>query len=242
MFLTIILKRPSHIVTLLVLCILSACLFIDTPMPPDGWKGVDTHFSGLSAQTGFLRFYGQNRHMVETAMNSKASAALLFPEAVAGRWNQTTAALGEEPSAHLVSQGVTALFGAELLSDVEVDVENGRHDAVIVAVGSESGVLYHQRFPMPVSMWRPFCTCSARIHWLDSGVSILHGRKVAALVCYEQVLTWPVLISMIHQPEVIIAPANAWWSRNTSIPGIQHTVLAAWARLFHIPVITAFNY
>ena len=173
-------------------------------------------------------------------MDSKDSVLLLFPEAVAGRWNRTTAALWEEPSAHLANHGATVLFGAELFADQCEESE--RYDAVIVAVGSESGVLYRQRFPMPVSMWRPLCASSARIHWLESGVSILHGRKVAALVCYEQVLTWPVLISMIHQPEIIIAPANAWWSRNTSIPGIQHNVLAAWARLFHIPVITAFNY
>lgn len=240
MFLSLILKRPSQILALLVLCILSACLSQDPPRPPDGWRGVDTHFSGLSAQAGFVRFYEQNRHMIGTAMDSKPSAVLLFPEAVAGRWNQTTAALWEEPSGYLAIKQVTVLFGAERFADE--DAESEGFDAVIVCVGSESGLLYHQRFPMPVSMWRPFCASSARIHWLDSGVSILHGRKVAALVCYEQVLTWPVLISMIRQPEVIIAPANAWWSRNTSIPGIQHNVLAAWARLFHIPVITAFNY
>ena len=178
--------------------------------------------------------------MIKTAMDSKGSAVLLFPEAVAGRWNRTTVALWEEPSARLGIQDVTVMFGAELLADE--DVESRRYDAVIVSVGSASRILYRQRFPLPVSMWRPFCASSARIHWLDSGVSILHGRKVAALVCYEQVLTWPVLISMIQQPEVILAPANAWWSRNTSIPGIQHNVLAAWARLFHVPVITAFNY
>ena len=240
MFLSLILKRPSHILPLLVLCVLSACLSQDPPMPPRGWKGVDTHFGGLSGQAGFVRFYDQNKHMIETAMDSKTSAVLLFPEAVAGRWNRTTAALWEEPSAHLASQGLTVLFGAELFADRGVGSE--QYDAVVIAVGSESGVLYRQRFPMPVSMWRPFCANSARIHWLDSGVFILHGRKFAALVCYEQVLTWPVLISMIQQPEVILAPANAWWSRNTSIPGIQHNVLAAWARLFHIPVITAFNY
>lgn len=240
MFLSLILKRPSHILPLLVLCVLSACLSQDPPMPPKGWKGVDTHFGGLSGQAGFVGFYEQNRHMIKTAMDSKGSAVLLFPEAVAGRWNQTTVALWEEPSAHFGSQDVTVMFGAELLADE--DVESGRYDAAIVSVGSASRILYRQRFPMPASMWRPFCASSARIHWLDSGVFILHGRKVAALVCYEQVLTWPVLISMIHQPEVIIAPANAWWSRNTSIPGIQHAVLAAWGRLFHIPVITAFNY
>lgn len=240
MYLSLILRRPSNLIALLVLCTLSACLSPDPPLPPIGWKGVDTHFGGLSGQAGFLRLYEQNLHMIQTAMDSKASAVLLFPEAVAGRWNQTTAALWEEPSVHLAYQGVTVLFGAEL--PIDEGVESERYDAVIVAVGSESGVLYRQRFPMPVSMWRPFCARSARIHWLDPGVFVLHGRRVAALVCYEQVLTWPVLISMIHQPEVILAPANAWWSRDTSIPAIQHTVLAAWERLFHIPVITAFNY
>jgi apolipoprotein N-acyltransferase len=79
------------------------------------------------------------------------------------------------------------------------------------------------------------------MHWLDPGIFTLNGRKGAALVCYEQVLIWPVLVSMAHKPDVIIAPANAWWSHNTSIPCIQHAVLAAWSRLFHIPVITAFN-
>ncbi len=233
-------KRPSHTLVLLVLCILSARFSQDPPKPPDSWKGVDTCFGGLVAQAGFLGFYEQNRQMIQMAMDSKNRSILVFPESVAGRWSQTTQALWEEATKELVANGVTALLGADIFANEDSGSE--RYDAVIVAVGAESRILYRQRFPMPVSMWRPFCRLGARMHWLDSGVFTLDGHKAAALVCYEQVLIWPVLVSMAHEPNVIIAPANAWWSRNTSIPGIQHAVLAAWSRLFHIPVITAFNY
>jgi hypothetical protein len=241
MGLSILLKHPSHILALLVLCVISAYFSLDPPKPPDGWKGLNTFFGGLSAQAGFVRFYEQNMEMIETATNSQGTPVILFPEAVAGHWNSTTEGLWKEKASRtLATKGMTVLLGAECFTGE--DSERERYDAVIVAVGAESGIRYRQRFPMPISMWRPFRKRGARIHWLDSGVFTLEGRKVAALVCYEQVLIWPVLISMAHQPEVIIAPANAWWSRDTAIPAIQHTILNAWSRLFQVPVITAFNY
>jgi len=150
MYLTLILKRPSHVLALLGLCTLSACLSQDPPLPPIGWKGVDTHFGGLSGQSGFLTFYDQNQYMIHTAMGSKDSVVLLFPEAMAGLWNQTTAALSKEPSAHLASQDVTVLFGAEL--PIDEGVESERYDAAIVAVGSESAMTLRlwQSAPSPV--------------------------------------------------------------------------------------------
>jgi hypothetical protein len=241
MGLSIILKHPSHIMALLVLCVLPTYFSQDPPKPPDKWKGLNTCFGGLSAQAGLVRFYEQNMQMIETATNSQGLAVILFPEAVAGHWNSTTEGLWKETASRvLATKGVTVLLGAECFTGEASEHE--RYDAVIVAMGAQSRIMYRQRFPMPISMWRPFCKCGARIHWFDPGVFTLEGHKVAALVCYEQVLIWPVLVSMAHQPEVIIAPANAWWSRDTAIPGIQHTVLTAWSRLFHVPVITAFNY
>jgi hypothetical protein len=241
MVLGIILKHPSHILAMLVLCVLSAQLFPDPPKPPDGWKGQDTNFGGLSAQAGFIRFYDQNMKIIETATNPQELTVILFPEAVAGHWNMATEALWkEEASRTLETKGVTVLLGAERFTGEDSKPEH--YDVVIVSVGAESRIIYRQRIPMPVSMWRPFCKRGARLHWLDASVFTLDGHKAAALVCYEQVLIWPLLVSMVYQPDVILAPANAWWSRDTAIPGVQHTVLRAWSRLFQIPVITAFNY
>jgi len=68
------------------------------------------------------------------------------------------------------------------------------------------------------------------------------GTRYGVLVCYEQLLLWPVLQTYAERPALILAPANAWWSQETSIPEIQKTVLRAWARLFDVPTVTAFNY
>ncbi|GLS35005.1 hypothetical protein GCM10010869_05930 [Mesorhizobium tianshanense] len=50
-------------------------------------------------------------------------------------------------------------------------------------------------------------------------------------------MVWPVLQSMLHTPDAIVAPGNGWWTAGTSIVAIQN----AWARLFGLPLVTAFN-
>ena len=61
---------------------------------------------------------------------------------------------------------------------------------------------------------------------LAAGETVMvQGRPVAGLICYEQLLVWPALVSLAHNPQVIVAPSNAWWSRDTSIPDIQRTAL-----------------
>jgi hypothetical protein len=61
------------------------------------------------------------------------------------------------------------------------------------------------------------------------------------LICYEQLLLWPVLQSMLHSPTAIVAPGNGWWTAGTSIVAIQNASVMAWARLFGLPIVTAFN-
>ena len=61
------------------------------------------------------------------------------------------------------------------------------------------------------------------------------------LICYEQLLIWPILQSALHKPDVIIAIGNGWWATGTSIPEIQLASMKAWARLFGLPLATAFN-
>jgi Carbon-nitrogen hydrolase len=60
-------------------------------------------------------------------------------------------------------------------------------------------------------------------------------------VCYEQLLVFPLLVSMAHDPDLIVGVANDWWARDTNIPAIQGQALKAWGRLFRLPVISAVN-
>ena len=67
------------------------------------------------------------------------------------------------------------------------------------------------------------------------------GQSVAPLICYEQLLIWPVLQSMLYRPDALVGIANGWWATGTSVPAIQLVALTAWARLFNLPLVTAFN-
>ncbi|MNL72141.1 hypothetical protein D3C87_1974020 [compost metagenome] len=49
------------------------------------------------------------------------------------------------------------------------------------------------------------------------------------------------LQSMLYSPAVIVATGNGWWTRGTSIVAIQKASVTAWARLFGLPVVMAFN-
>ena len=61
------------------------------------------------------------------------------------------------------------------------------------------------------------------------------------LVCYEQLLTWPMLRSATEKPTILIAISNESWTAATTVPRIQHACVRAWARLFGLPVISAIN-
>ena len=67
-------------------------------------------------------------------------------------------------------------------------------------------------------------------------------ERVAAMVCYEQILVWPIILAMLDRPTVLVGMANTYWARDTSIPAIQRSHLNAWARIFDTRLVTATNY
>ncbi|HZS70371.1 MAG TPA: hypothetical protein VFA13_00910, partial [Candidatus Acidoferrum sp.] len=74
-----------------------------------------------------------------------------------------------------------------------------------------------------------------------SGIAEIAGERAAILICYEQLLVWPVLESMTEHPTAIIAIANDHWVMRTPIPRWQAAAVAAWARLFGMPCVSAMN-
>ncbi|OYW97558.1 MAG: conjugal transfer protein TraB, partial [Rhizobiales bacterium 32-66-8] len=81
----------------------------------------------------------------------------------------------------------------------------------------------------------------ARAHLFANPTVELAGRRIAPLICYEQLVVWPILQSMLHRPDAIVATGNGWWTVGTSIIDIQNASTIAWARLFDVPLVTAFN-
>jgi len=67
------------------------------------------------------------------------------------------------------------------------------------------------------------------------------GQRVTILICYEQLLIWPILQSMWSDPDLVVAIGNGWWTSGTSIAAVQRATILAWARLFGKPALFSFN-
>jgi apolipoprotein N-acyltransferase len=107
-------------------------------------------------------------------------------------------------------------------------------------LGASTGKLY-QRVPVPIGMWRPFSDVSVPLRLNSSGIIEVDHQRAALLICYEEMLTFPVLASMLHHPTAIIGISNSFWFDETAIPLYQAAALRAWARLFRLPLFTAVN-
>lgn len=114
------------------------------------------------------------------------------------------------------------------------------YDNALIVRGVETGT-FQQRIPVPIGMWNPLKTMSARLNLNGSGVIDIHGQRAAVLICYEELLTWPVLFSMAQRPTVLVAVANDYWVAGTPIPSFQLAAVRAWARLFRLPYFAAVN-
>lgn len=227
--------RPRAAVVLTGFWILSASS-LTSPDTPEGWIGVDTAFGGGHGEHAGYAQHLETIALVRSTVDDGHDVVVL-PESSAGIWTPTVEALWRRALANL---DVTVLVGA-------VIVDHGGYDNVIVAVSSaRAEILYRERMPVPVSMWRPWLAWSgetggARAHFFANPVVDVSGLKVAPLICYEQLLIWPIIQSALHRPEIIIATGNGWWTQGTNIVAIQKASAIAWAALFGIPVVMAFN-
>jgi apolipoprotein N-acyltransferase len=167
----------------------------------------------------------------------EGARVVVLPESSLGFWTPT---LERSWQGELADSRVTVVAGAAV-------VERTGYDNVLVAMSSDGGhILYHERMPVPVSMWQPWLAWSgqgggARAGLFTNPMVELDGEKIAPLICYEQLIVWPVLQSMLQRPDMIVAAGNGWWTSGTSIIAIQIAGTTAWARLFGLPLVTAFN-
>ncbi len=203
---------------------------------PVGWQGVDTQLGAALGRDRVLERHRQLAAMVRARVLEGASVVVL-PESALGPLTPTVERFWIDV---LTGLDVTVIAGA-----VVIDPEG--YDNVVVALGPRGArVRYRARMPVPVSMWQPWRSWlgnsgGARATFFDDAIMEIAGSRVAPLICYEQLLVWPVLQSALYRPDAIVAVANAWWAVGTSVPSIQMASLTAWARLFGLTLVTSFN-
>lgn len=201
------------------------------PASPLGWKGIDTSFAGGREQ---YADYDQQRATIKLVQADAADEAsvVILPESAFGIWTPTTEALWKRS---LAGVPVTVFGGGVVFPD------DGYENVMIALTSEGPEIMYRQRMPVPVSMWQPWSTGGAAADFFGNAVVELNGVRLAVLLCYEQLLVWPVLQSVLMRPDIMVATGNGWWTGTTNIVPIQRAASVAWARLFNIPLTMAYN-
>lgn len=157
----------------------------------------------------------------------------LYPENLTGgpedpTWQQWQRAMAAAPPDRV------AIVGAHILQ------QNDLYNALILFQGGHAGVLYRQRVPIPFFMWTPWNDTGHTPGNPLRGTVTIGGSRVAPFLCYEGLLVWPFIVSMWEQPDLMVFASSMWWAGTSLIRSEQQSV-ASWARLFDLPVVSAFN-
>jgi apolipoprotein N-acyltransferase len=207
------------------------------PAPPPGWEGVNTSFDSIGSDTADpVSAYQAAEWLQQRALESKAKV-IIFPETVVPRWTEATEIFWEQTLAALAASGKTVVIGAGLPIPCSTRYEN----AVLIR-GRGGPDSFLQRIPVPVGMWRPLRPLGVPLHLFGARVIRISDRRAAVLICYEQLLIWPILVSVAEvRPDVLLAVANDRWVGGSALPTLQTIVTNSWSRLFALPNVRAVN-
>jgi len=241
------------------------------PLTPPGWVAVNTEFGSIAHNTPSPLVQYQAAVQIQQEAISRHARVIIFPETVVPYWTAAIDAFWDQTLSRLNARGETIIIGARipLASPVapSTDFSNGLAvlrggsfhasaapvqrsteerlwnpiylNAMVLRGATEA--IVPQRVPVPIAMWNPFRRDSARPDWFGPGAVQIGSERAGIIICYEQLIAWPVLVTMTKRPTVLIAPANDYWAQGTTIPMFQRTAMRSWARLFGVPCLFAVN-
>lgn len=230
--------------------ILLLCAHIGAPQPPRApatWEAVNTHFGDVGhGRADLLREYQVGRELQRLVDRSDAET-IIFPEAVAASWaaelfreRDKIIILGvAAPAAgHFNLSATIAALQCSPVRQSTAAAASYKNELMIR--GAASGV-FSQRVPVPLGMWKPFTNTGVPLNLFGPGIITIAGERAAPIICYEQLIAWPVLTSFLQRPTIIVAVSNNVWVSGTAIPIIEETNIRSWAALFNLPAIFASN-
>ncbi len=121
------------------------------------------------------------------------------------------------------------------------DAQTDSYENTLLFLGAQSSEFY-QRVPVPVGMWHPLDRGGVPLRLNGPAVIELGHERLAVVICYEQILAFPILASMLQRPSVLVGISNMYWFSGTTIPRYQASAIRGWAKLFDVPYLTATNF
>jgi len=176
-------------------------------------------------------------HRLQQIALAHSNTLLIFPESVIPDWSAAHDARWASTFAQLNAQRTGVLIGTTIPMP---NTQANRN--VLLSRGFTEHLSYVQRVPIPLGMWQLGESRHGFPLSLRYPATIrVWNRRAGVLLCYEQISFWPAVETMARGPEMLIAPSNLYWARDTSIPAIQHLATQDWADLWAIPLYEARN-
>jgi len=231
------LQRPVEAALTAALLTLAANIgYPGDPSPPPSWDGVFTAFDRVSDPRNPMPEFQVAERIQQRALASHREV-IVFPESTVPKWTEATELLWGRTLDELRARRKTLVIGVGLPITGTPRCRNA-----VLVVRNRGASLILQRIPVPVIMWNPLKPKQGvPLRLFGPGILEIEEQRVAFLVCYEQLLTWPILESALEHPTLIVGLANDNWARGTPIAAAQQAAVAAWARLLHLPKIMAVN-
>lgn len=199
---------------------------------PKGWEAEMTRIHRSRERASLDDFFIENR--LQRIVKQSQADFLVFPEGAVRHWTEATDAFW---SPALDGTPKTVLVGASQ----PIPGSSQYYNSVVI-LGKERREAVHQRTPVPGGMWNPLRPKgSFAADLFAPGTVDVGGQRAAILICYEQILAWPILRSAVEHPTLVIAISNEAWTSATVVPRVQRACARAWARLFGLPLISAIN-
>ncbi len=229
--------RGSFLIVLAVISV-ATNIFYTSPAPPANWLALNTEFQDFyddplaerNKRVGIIRDKITDQLL-------KGIKVIITPETVLGIHSP-----GLEPQLKLLS-ALAKRNGATLLIGVVTKTNKEMKNALLVlGKDEESESPYNARQPVPLVMWNLWPTTSFKAHWFRRGVRQIQGKRAAILICWEEWVPWPMLVSSLNNPEIILSASNHGWARNSGKMWDKQTINAhALARLYGLPMIRSVN-
>lgn len=215
---------------LIALCVvaLTANLLYRQPTSPKDISGINSselHSEFLRAETARL------------AITSASTRLVILPEGTVPRWNEATEEFWSDAIATLKFSNRLALVGAGRSIPNSDQYLNSA-----ILIGAITPRAFDQRVPIPLGMWKPFGQANGvPLNLFGPATLDVGAHRIGILICYEQLLVWPVVTSALEHPDLFVGLSNAAVAKGTHVPAAQEICLKAWSRLFGIPYISAIH-
>jgi apolipoprotein N-acyltransferase len=198
---------------------------------------VNTAFGGAAQQDPLGATLQAQEHEVQATALAHPNTLIVYPESVIPTWTPVNDLRWTSTFTRLKAQHTGVLIG----TTIPIPYSHANRN-VLLSRGFTERLSYVQRVPVPLGMWRISDGNLGFPLMLRYPATIrIWDHRAGVLICYEQLIVWPVLQTLSRHPDMLLAPSNLYWARGTNIPPIEHVCAQDWADLWAVPLYEAIN-